>query len=32
MGRYEELFRRSLDEPEAFWSEAAEAIDWDHGA
>ena len=28
MGRYDELFRRSLDEPERFWSEAAEAIDW----
>jgi len=22
------LYRRSLDEPEAFWAEAAEAIDW----
>jgi len=28
MGDYDEVFRRSLDEPEAFWSQAAEAIDW----
>ena len=28
MGRYNEEFRRSLDEPEAFWAAAAEAIDW----
>ncbi len=28
MGRYEELFRQSLNEPETFWAEAAEAIDW----
>src|ERR1700684_3604213 len=28
MGRYEELFRQSLDQPESFWSEAAAAIDW----
>jgi propionyl-CoA synthetase len=29
MGRFDELYRRSLDEPEAFWAEAAAAIDWD---
>ncbi len=28
MGRYDELFRQSLDEPEIFWLQAAEAIDW----
>ena len=28
MSRYDEVFRRSIDAPEAFWSEAAEAIDW----
>jgi propionyl-CoA synthetase len=28
MGDYDEVFRRSLDEPEAFWSQAAKAIDW----
>ena len=27
--RYEETYRRSLADPEGFWSEAAEAIDWD---
>ena len=25
---YDELYRRSLDEPEAFWAEAAQAIYW----
>src|SRR3954452_19254809 len=29
MGRYEEIYRRSLDEPDGFWAEAAGAIDWD---
>ncbi len=29
MGRYEEMFRRSLADPNAFWGEAAEAIDWE---
>ena len=29
MGRLEETYRRSLEEPEAFWAEAAAAIDWD---
>src|SRR3954464_2778254 len=28
-GRYEETFRRSLDNPEGFWAEAAEAIQWE---
>ena len=26
--RYDELYRRSLDDPEAFWLEAAERLDW----
>jgi propionyl-CoA synthetase len=26
---YAELYRRSLEDPEAFWSEAAQDIDWD---
>lgn len=29
MGRFDETYRRSLQEPEAFWGEAAAAIDWD---
>ena len=29
MVRFEDTYRRSLAEPEAFWAEAAEAIDWD---
>ena len=28
MGRYEELFHRSLADPEGFWGEAAKGIDW----
>ncbi|MQA13525.1 MAG: AMP-binding protein [Pseudonocardiaceae bacterium] len=28
MGRYEDAFRRSMDAPETFWAQAAEAIDW----
>jgi propionyl-CoA synthetase len=28
MGRYEDAFRRSLDDPDGFWAEAATAIDW----
>ena len=28
MGRFDEVYRRSLEEPEAFWAEAAAAIDW----
>ena len=29
MGRLDEIHRRSLEEPEAFWADAAGAIDWD---
>src|SRR5262249_41450710 len=29
MGRFDEIHRRSLEQPEQFWSEAAAAIDWD---
>jgi propionyl-CoA synthetase len=29
MSGYAETYRRSLAEPEAFWAEAAEAIDWE---
>src|SRR5437763_681650 len=29
MTNYAEVYRRSLAEPEAFWAEAAEAIDWE---
>jgi propionyl-CoA synthetase len=29
VGRFDEIHRRSLAEPEAFWAEAAAAIDWD---
>jgi propionyl-CoA synthetase len=29
MGRFDEVYRRSLEEPEAFWAEAAAEIDWD---
>ena len=25
---YEEIYRRSLEEPEAFWAEAAQLVDW----
>ncbi len=28
MSRYAEFYRRSIDEPEAFWSEQARLIDW----
>jgi propionyl-CoA synthetase len=28
VGRFDEIYRRSLEEPEAFWAEAAAAIDW----
>jgi len=28
MGRYENVYRRSLADPEGFWAEAARAIDW----
>jgi propionyl-CoA synthetase len=26
--RYEDVYRRSIEDPEAFWAEAAQAIDW----
>jgi propionyl-CoA synthetase len=29
MGRFDEIYRRSLEKPEEFWAEAAAAIDWD---
>ena len=29
MGRYDESYRQSLADPESFWGNAAEAIDWD---
>jgi len=28
MGKYDEVFRRSISDPEGFWGEAAENIDW----
>src|SRR5438105_414484 len=28
MGRYEEVFRRSLQDPEGFWAEQAAALRW----
>ena len=28
MGRFDELHRRSIEDPEGFWGEAAQAIDW----
>src|SRR3989449_11750587 len=28
MGRFDETYRRSLDEPAEFWAEAAAEIDW----
>ena len=28
MGRYTEVFRQSLTDPDGFWAEAARAIDW----
>ena len=29
MGRYDELFQRSIKDPEGFWGDAAQAITWD---
>ncbi|MEQ8966709.1 MAG: propionyl-CoA synthetase [Azospirillaceae bacterium] len=29
MSRYAEMHRRSLEDPEGFWGQAAEAVDWD---
>ena len=28
MGRFEDIYRRSLADPQGYWAEAAEAIDW----
>ncbi len=28
MGRYEEMHRRSLEDPEGFWAEAGQGVDW----
>ncbi|MEW6601369.1 MAG: AMP-binding protein, partial [Nitrospirota bacterium] len=28
MGKYDDIFRRSIKDPEGFWGEAAENIDW----
>jgi propionyl-CoA synthetase len=28
MSRFDDVYRRSLEQPEEFWAEAAEAIDW----
>ncbi len=28
MGEYQSLYQRSLDDPEGFWGEAAEALHW----
>ncbi len=28
MSNYEQIYQRSLDDPEGFWAEAAEGIDW----
>ena len=28
MGRYDDVFRRSIDDPAGFWAEAAAAVDW----
>ena len=28
MGKYDEVFKKSINDPEAFWGQAAEAIDW----
>ncbi len=29
MGAYQQTYQRSLDDPEGFWAEVAEAIHWD---
>jgi propionyl-CoA synthetase len=29
MGKYEEIFQKSIKDPEGFWGKAAEDIDWD---
>ncbi|MDX1527493.1 MAG: acetyl-coenzyme A synthetase N-terminal domain-containing protein, partial [Gammaproteobacteria bacterium] len=27
--RFDQIYRRSIDDPEGFWAEAADAIHWD---
>ena len=29
IGRFDDIYRRSLEDPEGFWADAAAAIDWD---
>jgi propionyl-CoA synthetase len=29
VSRFDQIYRRSLDDPEGFWAQAGEAIDWD---
>ena len=31
MGLYQDIYRRSLEDPEAFWAEAAADVVWQHG-
>jgi len=28
MGKYDEVYRRSIEDPDAFWAEAAEDVQW----
>jgi len=28
MGRYDEVYGRSIDDPEGFWGDAAEGVSW----
>ena len=28
MGRYKEIFKKSIEEPDAFWGKAGESIEW----
>jgi propionyl-CoA synthetase len=28
MGKYEDIFQRSIKDPEGFWADAAESITW----
>jgi hypothetical protein len=29
MGNYDEMYRRSIEDPEGFWGEAAESLVWE---
>ena len=29
MGKYDEMYRRSIEDPEGFWGEAAESLVWE---